>query len=237
MGFRAHSIGPCTLIHGDCREVMPEIGAELLSGPVALITDPVWPNCPPGALPGSDDPMALWREAWGAMPSLARAVVVMRGDSDPRFLDAVPASMPFFRTVHMPYAVPSHRGRLLGGDEIAYAFGAPIRSARGRRMIPGRAQAAQPRRRRPIHPCERALAHMRFLVHWWSDPGDLVLDPFMGGATIGEAVVREGGRAYLGIEIDPGFFAAAVRRIEAAVAEQAGAMNFGLAGPPAVHQD
>jgi len=204
-GLRCERIGPHRLFLGDCREIMPLIGRV-----DALITDPVWPNCPAGLCEGADDPVALWSAAWRAMPPLIRAVVVMRYDSDPRFLAPVP--MRYTRAVFLPYAIPSHIGRMLGGDEIAYCFGEPIPSRAGQRVIPGRAPPAQPARRSSRHPCPRAVEHFRFLVRWWSEPDETVLDPFAGSGTTGVAASQLG-RRFIGIEIDPGHFEEACERI------------------------
>ena len=45
-----------------------------------------------------------------------------------------------------------------------------------------------------------------------TDPGDLVLDPFMGSGTSGVAAVRAG-RRFVGAEMDPTHFDTACRRI------------------------
>lgn len=50
----------------------------------------------------------------------------------------------------------------------------------------------------------------------WSSDSDTVLDPFLGSGTSGVAAVRQG-RKFTGIEIDPGYFDIACRRIEAAL--------------------
>lgn len=207
--MRKEVIGDCTLYLGDCREIMPDFG-----GMDALITDPVWPNCPADTIPGWSDPAGLWESAWQVMPDLQRAVVVMRHDSDPRFLAPVP--LPYVRAVILPYVMPGYIGRLLGGDELAYCFGAPVPSAPGRRVIPGRAPSCQPDGRKANgHPCSRAVKHFEFLVHWWSDPGEAVLDPFMGSGTTGVACAKLG-RRFVGVEIDEGYFDIACRRIEEA---------------------
>jgi site-specific DNA-methyltransferase (adenine-specific) len=49
-------------------------------------------------------------------------------------------------------------------------------------------------------------------------PADVVLDSFMGSGTVGVGTVKTG-RRFVGIEIDPGYFEIAVRRIEKALAE------------------
>ncbi|MBB5046846.1 DNA modification methylase [Rhodopseudomonas rhenobacensis] len=52
-------------------------------------------------------------------------------------------------------------------------------------------------------------------MHWFSDPGDVVLDPFMGSGTTGVAAVKMG-RPFVGIEIEPRFFDIACERIATA---------------------
>lgn len=48
---------------------------------------------------------------------------------------------------------------------------------------------------------------------------ETILDPFMGSGTTGVAAVNLG-RLFIGIEIDPGYFDIAKRRIEAALNSQ-----------------
>lgn len=197
------------IITGDCREVLPEIEAD------TVITDPVWPNCPDGLLIGAERPRELLAEALGALhPSVRRVVIVLRSDSDPRFLQAVPERWPFVCVQALPYAVPMYVGRVLGGTETAYCFGEPVPSREGRRVIPMWGPKAQPSNRRPTgHPCSRSLIHMDWLVNWWSEPGETVLDPFCGAGTIPLAADRMQ-RHGVGIEVDPSYAAMARARIE-----------------------
>jgi site-specific DNA-methyltransferase (adenine-specific) len=225
---RIENIGDCTLYLGDCREILPTLGKV-----DAVVTDPVWPNCPPDLLVGGDDPNGLWRDTWTAMPELTRAVVVMRHDSDPRFLAPVP--MPYLRATILGYVMPGYTGRFLGGDEIAYSFGQPIPSREGQRVIPGRGPVVQPDGRAANgHPCSRALAHFEFLVRWWSEPGEAVLDPFMGSGTTGVACQKLG-RKFIGIEIEERYFNIACRRIEEAMRQPD--MFVEAAKPAAVQLD
>ena len=69
--------------------------------------------------------------------------------------------------------------------------------------------------RDPVHPTQKPLRVVRRLLELASGPGDLVLDPFMGVGMTGVAAV-EMGRRFVGIEIDPGYVAAAELRLEAA---------------------
>lgn len=62
------------------------------------------------------------------------------------------------------------------------------------------------------HPCQKPLPLLEHIVRASSRPGDVVLDCFMGSGTTGEACVNLG-RAFVGVERDPKWFAAAERRI------------------------
>lgn len=67
------------------------------------------------------------------------------------------------------------------------------------------------------HPTQKPVALMRQLVEDFTDPGDLVVDPFCGSGTTGVACVQLG-RRFIGIERDERYAAVARERIEAAVA-------------------
>lgn len=207
---RVEVIGGATLYLGDCREIMPSVQAD------ALVTDPVWPNCPANSIAGWENPWGLWSDTCSSMPDVARIVVCMRSDSDPRFLKSIPAHFEFFRSIQMPYVIPGYIGRKLGGDEVAYWFGEPVKPGPGRNLIPGRAPAAQPGGRPSNgHPMSRAQAHFDWLLSWCSDSGEIVIDPFMGSGTTGAACAKLG-REFIGIEIHEPYFDLACRRIEAA---------------------
>jgi hypothetical protein len=60
-------LGNAVLHRADASDVLaglPEVDV--------IPTDPVWPNCPPGLLPGSEDPYGLWRTAMVALPPIQR---------------------------------------------------------------------------------------------------------------------------------------------------------------------
>ena len=59
-------------------------------------------------------------------------------------------------------------------------------------------------------PFPEALAHDHIIS--WSNPGDTVLDPFMGSGTTGVACVKTK-RDFIGIELDEGYFKIAEQRI------------------------
>ena len=204
-------LGEAVLYRGDCRDILPD-----LTSATVVLTDPVWPNCPAGLLPGSENPLGLWQEAMTVLPPVNRLVTVLRCDSDPRFLTPVPETMAFFRSIQLPYVLPSFLGRVLGGDETAYWFGQPIPPAPGRKVVPGRAPLMHPQDRPANgHPCSRAQGPFDWLVNWCSDRTDVVCDPFMGSGTTGVACIKLG-RPFIGIEIEPRWFDLACERIDQA---------------------
>ena len=62
-------------------------------------------------------------------------------------------------------------------------------------------------------PFPEKIAHDHIIS--WSNEGDVVLDPFLGSGTTGVAALNTG-RKFIGIELDPGYFDIAVKRIQQA---------------------
>ena len=69
---------------------------------------------------------------------------------------------------------------------------------------------------RPDHPCPKPLPLMRELVSLFTDPGETILDPFMGSGTTLRAA-KDLGRKAIGIEISERWCEVAARRLEQAV--------------------
>jgi site-specific DNA-methyltransferase (adenine-specific) len=113
-----------------------------------------------------------------------------------------------------------------------FAEGKPYRSGRGNQFIRhlGRKVGAAvtensgyryprtvlhvPSEGSPIHPTQKPVALFEYLIRTYTNPGDLVLDTFMGSGTTGVACMNSG-RQFVGFERDPQFFRSALRRIEA----------------------
>lgn len=66
-----------------------------------------------------------------------------------------------------------------------------------------------------VHPTQKPVAVMEWVIQQATESGQMVLDPYMGSGTTGVAAVKLG-RKFTGIEIDPGYFDIACKRIEAA---------------------
>lgn len=64
------------------------------------------------------------------------------------------------------------------------------------------------------HPAMFSEALSRDHILSWSNPNDLVLDPFLGSGTTAK-MAKETGRRFIGIEIAPEYLEIAQRRINA----------------------
>lgn len=62
-----------------------------------------------------------------------------------------------------------------------------------------------------LHPTQKPVALMRWILEKWTKPGDLIFDPYMGSGPIAEAC-RDLGRRYVGIELEEEYCQAAVGR-------------------------
>jgi site-specific DNA-methyltransferase (adenine-specific) len=93
-----------------------------------------------------------------------------------------------------------------------------------------------PRDRSRLHPAVKPLTLIREWVELFTDPGEVILDPFAGSGTTGVACLQTG-RRFLGVEISPEYAALAearLRKAEQEVASEAaffgGAASAGLFG-------
>lgn len=181
------------IYHGDCREIMPNIFAD------TIVTDPVWPN---NSVPEfmDIDPFELFEQAVNSIPESVERIAVHLGcDSDPSILR--PIKHDFFRVAWLEIVRPHYKGRLMYGSDIGYLFGKPPKSKKGAHVIPGRYTDTSCKGKETKHPCPRKLGHVKWLVKWWSEEQDVILDPFMGsGTTLLAAKIL--GRKAVGIETD-----------------------------------
>jgi site-specific DNA-methyltransferase (adenine-specific) len=63
-----------------------------------------------------------------------------------------------------------------------------------------------------LHSTQKPVWVMKWIIEQYTKPGHTILDPFMGSGTTGVACVQTG-RNFIGIELDPGYFAIAEKRI------------------------
>ena len=214
--MKEERIGDCRLILGDCLEVLPTLG------PVdAVIWDPPWgigfseyashkddANAYPEWI---DSALALseanlvdgWavvfqgaRRAWEWSSLIKREWRVMACAKN--FTQILPGKGPIWSTdFALFWPVGEPRVKHVRGRDWHLAITSDMR---------GRPKG---------HPCPRPLDQMSYVVECFSESGMTCLDPTMGSGTTLVACAKLG-RKGIGIEIDPGYFDIACRRVEEA---------------------
>ncbi|WP_069096847.1 DNA (cytosine-5-)-methyltransferase [Mesomycoplasma ovipneumoniae] len=67
------------------------------------------------------------------------------------------------------------------------------------------------------HPTQKSLKVMDSIIKIHTNPGDTIIDPFMGSASIGEAAINNN-RNFIGVEYDKNYYKIAKKRLEKFVA-------------------
>jgi len=70
------------------------------------------------------------------------------------------------------------------------------------------------RLKNPHHPTQKPLRVLERIIKIASNPGDLVLDPFMGVGSSGVAALK-GKRNFIGFEVEETYYKAAEKHLEA----------------------
>jgi site-specific DNA-methyltransferase (adenine-specific) len=231
---RAVRIGDQLLIEGDCRDVM-----AVLPKVDAVVTDPPYSVSVTGMkhkgtrgkgtrnldfFAGDDD--------WDAMTEAV-------GEAVERALSLCPRSVVFwcghrqigrivvelegrgFSTRMLcwrkscPPPAPPGSGFSSAFEQAVYGY-LPGRQWNGAYFEQNVFEADSYRHGQPgkvAHPTQKPLSLIQWNVRVLTDPGDKVLDPFMGSGTTLVACQRLG-RQGIGIELDPGYFDIACRRVQ-----------------------
>jgi site-specific DNA-methyltransferase (adenine-specific) len=208
---RIEIIGDAQLILGDCRELLPDLTFD------ALVSDP-----PYG--------IAHVKGAGGHGKHNRRNIAAIAGDAEP--FD--PAHLIGFKHVIIwgadHYAQRLPRGRWLIWDkldglpsfdsfsdvEVAW-LNKPGASRIIHHLWKGICQASEKDGRRE-HPTQKPVSVMRWCLDQLPAEARVICDPYMGSGTTGVACAADG-RPFIGIEIDPGYFDIACRRIAEAHAQ------------------
>jgi site-specific DNA-methyltransferase (adenine-specific)/modification methylase len=209
---RIETIGAATLYLGDCREILPTLGKV-----DAVVTDPPY---------GIDLESRSGGRASRAKyaPLKDYRILGDREPFDPALFLGFP-SVCLFGGNHFASRLPDARCWLVwdkreGGKpdnqadlEIAWTnFETPSRifSYLWRGMVKA-GELDQIR----VHPMQKPVALMEWVIKYIPAPAETILDPFMGSGTTGVAAIKMG-RRFIGIEIEPKYFDIACRRIEEA---------------------
>jgi len=65
---------------------------------------------------------------------------------------------------------------------------------------------------RGVHPTQTPVALIRWIIDKWTDPDDLIFDPYMGSGPVARACA-DLGRRYIGVEIVEEYVNAAINRM------------------------
>ena len=214
MSFETVTIGDCTLIRGDCMEVLPTLGKF-----DAVITDP---------------PYGIGADV-GVGASNGKAIkkdyLIGWDDVAPNLVDTLAMAdvCVIFGYQYMADQLGNSNAPLVwdkkcknGWDdnfadiEIAWTRGLK-KPAAFRYQWMGACRGANNEDGGKIHPTQKPLAVMRWCIKQAGNP-QTILDPFMGSGTTGVAAVQLG-RSFTGIEREPKYFDIACRRIEQAYAQ------------------
>lgn len=228
--FRREQIGDCTLYLGDCREILP-----LLPKVDAVVTDP--PYGIGFKYASHIDDASEYQEFLWPIIEASEALVVAGG---PVFVWQSQAWMSRFHSLfprQWRVLVSARNFTQMNRDAMAHAYEPVVcwwKPGGDRFVAPAGAGVGTPRDwhiadsaggmlRNKLsgasqHPCPRQEDAMEHVIGNWVVPSGVVIDPFMGSGTTGVACVKLG-RKFIGIEIDPGYFEIACKRIRDAYSQ------------------
>ncbi|SFI83634.1 DNA-methyltransferase [Albimonas pacifica] len=232
--MRVEQIGDCTLYNADCMDVLPTLGSV-----DAVITDPPYSVSVAGStvtgrkgkgtrnldfFKGDTD--------WRGMTSIvgdAMSLAIQKGPRSfvawcghrqiGRIVDELEGSGFATRLIYWrkkcPPPSPPGAGFCSAAEHAVYGY-KPGRQWNGGQYEHNVFDADSYRFGQPgkvAHPTQKPFALIAWNVRVLTDPGDTVLDFFMGSGTTLVACAKLGRRG-IGIEIDPGYFDIACKRIE-----------------------
>jgi site-specific DNA-methyltransferase (adenine-specific) len=217
--------GGITIFHGDCREVLPS-----LRGVSLVLTDP-----PYGIRAQVDNTRFSGGNQTGPRTAVGERVPV-RGDDEPfdpshllgfkrlilfganNFASRLPDSNGWI-VWDKRVGLEDMTGWPLGEGELAWTnVTGGIRFFRNRWMGLVRSDEHGEH----YHPTQKPVALMAWAIQKWTEPGDLILDPYMGCGTTLRAA-KNLGRNATGIEIEEQYCEIAVKRLEQEVLDFGGA--------------
>lgn len=205
--------GDVKLFHGDCHDIIPEIGIDDIGG---IITDP-----PYGMRWTGKELNRNPKTTQGSNTSRFKGIKIIGDDKDfdPRHL------LKFNKVLlwgmhHFPQHLS--RGSLLiwikknpnaFGSFLSDGDAAWFNSGHGVWCSPVINPASFQKHR--FHPTQKPVELMQWSIQKAGiKPGEVVCDPYMGSGSTGVGAVREG-CGFIGVEIDRGYYEHAVRRIGA----------------------
>jgi site-specific DNA-methyltransferase (adenine-specific) len=230
--FESVQIGDCTLYLGDCLEILPTLAPVDL-----LVTDSPY-KVTSGGVGNLEGGFSGWiKDSYDNKGSIVRcdldwsdwlgAAYAALTESAQAYIFSNDRNLSIARAAAEAVGFDFHR--LLTWDKKTALpnrwyiqnceFVLFMKKGRARQINDCGTMALQSvfQRDESNHPTEKPVSLVEVYVRNSTDHGQLVLDPFMGSGTTGVACANLG-RKFVGIEIDPGHFETACRRIERAYA-------------------
>lgn len=122
------------------------------------------------------------------------------------FYKSPPTYNPQMRTGFKPYKCKSGRGSSNYGEQVSV-----VTESNGERFPLNWIEVEYDRDK--LHPTQKPVALMEYMIKTYTNIGDVVLDNCMGSGTTGVAC-KNLGRSFIGIEKDESYFNLAKQRIE-----------------------
>jgi DNA modification methylase len=206
---RVERIGDCVIYNADCREILPT-----LTGIDAVVTDPPYgigagTGIGKVTKEGSDfrhcqqwDDATPSKETFDRLRLISKWQIIWGGN----YFELPPSSSFLIWDKVQPEDFS-----LAMAEQAWSNIKKPAKIFRWKSMsINGGLPKA--------HPTQKPERLMAWCIRHLPDDALTILDPYMGSGTTGVACAKSG-RSFVGIEIDPGYFDTACRRIEAAYRE------------------
>jgi len=195
---------------GDCLEILPTLADNSVD---AVITDP------PYGMNNNNDYKRFTQGPNGHGDPSSRTYPPTTGDNKPfnpepwiRFDKVIlwgfnhfASRLPVGTTLIWIKRNSAAYGSFLSDAEIAW-----MKGGNGVYCYKDLSMFSKPEKR--THPNQKPLSLMKWCIEKASNPGDTILDPFMGSGTTGVACIQTG-RNFIGIEIEPKYFEIAEKRI------------------------
>ncbi len=220
MKARTETIGDCTLFHGDCIDILPRI--EQVD---CMLTDPPYGDGASAvygqydkAIAGNEDPLlncTMLRSAYHCL----RKNATIYNFTNWKHEDFLRGYIGRYSQLKVRHSLIWDKGMKMGAD---------FRTAHERILVlekgkPGYQRKdfadvqrhSMPQHTAVTHPHEKPLGLLKGMLAHSTQPGDTILDPFMGSGSTGVACALMG-RKFIGIELDAAYFDMACRRVEAA---------------------
>lgn len=223
MKARKEIIGDCTLYQGNCIGLLPKI--ERVD---CVITDPPYGDGASAVygqfdktISGNEDPLlncTMLRLVYNCLRKNASIYNFTTWKHE----DFLRAYISRYARLEVRHSMIWDKGMKMGADfRTAHERILVLEKGKPRYHRKDYADVqryAMPQHTADTHPHEKPLPLLKGMLAHSTNPGDTVLDPFMGSGSTGVACALMG-RKFIGIELDTAYFDMACRRIEEAYSQ------------------